>query len=492
MKKLYSPHSRIVVVMFPLRAETAHDGSTYPRLISTLSVLDDITSLYEVGEGGIFMFPARGPARYFGGEAVMSQHVHSTLKSLFPDEQCGVGIGDSRFVARIAALHSVDVQSPVCISSVDTPDLLSRLPVTTLTDHGFVNSDIVSIFQRLGLHTLEKIVALGEAALVDRFGSSGRDVFAIAIGDEISSFSPLPDHSSISVTCDFDNETQHSLSEAMNNSEIVLSIMQPFILNFTESLSRHGVQCLRMRILCETENTERSERIWSDSRGFTQLSVRERLAWQLNHWFRDAENDNSPTSWITRIVIDAIYCRPFTGVQETFWGGRSENTERMTRALSRVATIHDGISITVPQWQGGRDIVTYKNVKAAEVDLDDLHNESVSGASREWNGGLPPPRPIMVFNHPRPVVVCDEQHQSIFVTGRHELSGIPTNVILDNDASWEVVSWAGPWPVEERWWDPQRWRRHARLQVLVRKGEVSTVWLLSIESRQWGIVGIYH
>jgi len=57
--------------------------------------------------------------------------------------------------------------------------------------------------------------------------------------------------------------------------------------------------------------------------------------------------------------------------------------------------------------------------------------------------------------------------------------GEPTRVVVD---------WAGPWPVEERWWEPDGGRRRARLQVTVRDGPAL---LLACENSRWRVEGIY-
>jgi protein ImuB len=56
-----------------------------------------------------------------------------------------------------------------------------------------------------------------------------------------------------------------------------------------------------------------------------------------------------------------------------------------------------------------------------------------------------------------------------------------------------VLRHAGPWPVEERWWDPLRRRRLARVQVLVREVRTNTerVLLLGLENREWSLLARY-
>ena len=52
----------------------------------------------------------------------------------------------------------------------------------------------------------------------------------------------------------------------------------------------------------------------------------------------------------------------------------------------------------------------------------------------------------------------------------------------------EVVGWAGPWPLDERWWDPRRHRRLARLQVVTADGAAH---LVLAEHRSWWVAATY-
>jgi protein ImuB len=50
------------------------------------------------------------------------------------------------------------------------------------------------------------------------------------------------------------------------------------------------------------------------------------------------------------------------------------------------------------------------------------------------------------------------------------------------------MGWSGPWPADERWWDPAAARRRARLQVLLDDG---TAHLLVIEQGRWRLEATY-
>ena len=74
------------------------------------------------------------------------------------------------------------------------------------------------------------------------------------------------------------------------------------------------------------------------------------------------------------------------------------------------------------------------------------------------------------------------------VTGRGALTAVPDTVSIDGRAPQAVTAWAGPWPLEERWWDPERQRRMARFQLTTEHG---AALLAVVENQQWWITAIY-
>jgi len=45
-----------------------------------------------------------------------------------------------------------------------------------------------------------------------------------------------------------------------------------------------------------------------------------------------------------------------------------------------------------------------------------------------------------------------------------------------------IDAWAGPWPIDELWWDSDQARQVARFQIT---GVDGSAWLLIIENDQW-------
>jgi protein ImuB len=84
--------------------------------------------------------------------------------------------------------------------------------------------------------------------------------------------------------------------------------------------------------------------------------------------------------------------------------------------------------------------------------------------------------------------VLDAAGRPVGVTGRGLVTAEPGQVAVAGAPPSPVVAWAGPWPVDERWWDPASARRRARLQVVLPGGEAH---LLGLEGGRWEVEGTY-
>ena len=74
------------------------------------------------------------------------------------------------------------------------------------------------------------------------------------------------------------------------------------------------------------------------------------------------------------------------------------------------------------------------------------------------------------------------------VTGRALVSAPPARLSADGGPLLAVISWAGPWPVTERWWRPESARRRARFQLVADDG---SAWLAAVQDGQWLIEASY-
>jgi protein ImuB len=465
----------------------AHSYRTYEHVVRAVTT---VSPLVEVEEPGRLVFAARGPARYFGGEQAVVAQVQALVAAAGLGE-FGVGVGGSRLVACAAAVSAVGT-TPLVVAEPATARFLAELPVDALSTLAGASVEITELFGRLGLHTCGAVAGLGERALIERFGLEGRQIHRLVAGSEERMLDPGAPPPDIVRAVNFD--------APLVAVGTVVSSSRRCIEDALSAVAVTGRQCVRVLLACETDNAETNERIWTEPRGFDAPGVAQRLSWQLDGWLMAPSGDDADavSSGVVRVVVTPLECRDVLVDQPLLWGGNRENAERAARAVSLAMATGAAKSVTVPQWSGGRDVSgEYERVPVDLVDLRDAHaaEERVQrgrNVPRQWRGTLPSPSPAVVHSPPLPVEVFDAAGTQVVVTGRHELSAPPSRVVVGR-SGFEVLAHAGPWPVEERWWDPLRRRRVARVQVLVREDRAGTerVLLLVREEGKWALLARY-
>lgn len=98
-----------------------------------------------------------------------------------------------------------------------------------------------------------------------------------------------------------------------------------------------------------------------------------------------------------------------------------------------------------------------------------------------------------------PVELLDAERNPIRVTGRGLFTADPAWLVAPGRED-RLRWWAGPWPVDERWWDPQREGpgsgRTARVQALLEdspeNGAPGRALLLCYRLRRWYLEGSYE
>jgi protein ImuB len=83
--------------------------------------------------------------------------------------------------------------------------------------------------------------------------------------------------------------------------------------------------------------------------------------------------------------------------------------------------------------------------------------------------------------------VLDADGGPVSVGSRGVMSARPAWVVIGDGPRWAVGAWAGPWPLEERWWEAGG-RRRARVQVCTADGNC---YLLAREKRRWWVEATY-
>lgn len=476
-----------------VRLETHHpdrDARAFEHVVRT--VAQRVPRL-ECTEAGTLLFAARGPSRYFGGDEAMAAMVVSEAAAAIGAGLAaatatgpGLGVADGRFAATVAARASARRGGPVVVPpGVDaTATFLAPLPVRLLAEAAGVDPAFVNLLQRLGLQRLGEFAALQHADVVGRFGPLGGFAHRLAsAGDD-----RLPGTTDPPVG----REVQRVFDEPLHHSDAVVFVARQMAAELVGSLE--GLVCTRLVVVAETEHGERCERVWYRSTGLGVSAMVERVRWQLDAWARD----DVLTAGVAMLRLDPVEVRVDDGTQVTLWGGATDADERALRAVARLSSIAGEQRVLVPTAAGGRQPHDrYAWTPAALVDL--AHRERTDGVPGPWPGHLPSPSPGVTWSPPLPARLAAADGSPVTVSGRGVLQAAPVSLHIDTRGApptarqlagaHTVQSWAGPWPLDERWWDTRRSRRLARLQVLTTGG---VLVLLGLERGEWHVWAEYR
>jgi protein ImuB len=461
----------------------------------------ELSPRLDVVEPGWISLLARGPARYFGGDhaltELLSQRLGETLAEAGgPVTMVGVGVADGRFASSIAARLAVRRAGAVIVEPGSSPAFCSDLPIGWLQTLGECDAELVELFGRLGLRRLGDLAALSAVDVLGRFGNPGVHAHRLASGADTrptSTTDPAPER-----------RIDHVLDDPVAQSSAVVFIAKQLADELAETLAADGRVCTRLVVVLESEHGERSERSWYRSAGLSAAAMVERVRWQLDAWInlpRGSEQELTGGVVLVRLVPDEV--RADDGMQLGLWGGQSDADRRAARAIARLTTLTSDDAVTVPVWHGGRlPADRYRWVPAVTVDLDGRaravsSSGTGSGPTGPWPGALPSPSPATVFADPHPAELLDEHGEAVRVSARGAVSGRPATLVLltgGEATGWKrgrprrIVAWAGPWPIEERWWEPDRHRRLARFQVVTDDGDG---FLVVAEHRRWWVSARY-
>jgi protein ImuB len=423
-----------------------------------VAAIETICPRVEIVRPGLCALATRGPSRYFGGDAALTERVSALLPA------ARIGIADGPFAAVLAARQGV------LVAPGESPAFLAPFPVSALD-----RPELADLLRRLGIRTLDAFAALPSTDVLARFGPDGELAHRLASGlDErpLDARTPPPD---LTVAMELDPPADQVDRAAFGARQLAHELH--------EELGRRGLACTRIAIEAETEHGEFLSRLWRHDGALTPGMIAERVRWQVDGWL-NREWGGRPTGGITmlRLVPDEV--GPDNGHQHGFWGGRataagggsSYADDRISRALARVQGMLGPEAVVTAACAGGRGPAEQIRL----IPWGDARDDDVT-ALAPWPGRVPAPAPAVVSRAPCSVV--DKEGEAVGVNGRGLVTAPPSQL---NGVG--VVGWAGPWPVDERWWDPAAHRRRARFQLATADGRA---YLAAVEGRQWFIEATY-
>ena len=443
-----------------------------------VTVVQGFSPRVEVLRPGTCAIGARGPARYFGGEEVLARKIIDAVARL--GFACQVGVADGLFAAQLAAQMGM----ATIVAPGGTPAFLAPHPVGSLG-----NPELADLLPRLGIRTLGEFAALSAAEAANRFGSTGALAHRLARGPGPRPLVPRPPSVDLSVSVVFDPPAERA--------EPVAFAAKALAERLHAGLAARGLACVRVQVQVICTDGQEIARLWRHDGLLSSLAVAERVRWQLGGWraAQDARGRGVTAPGrlpfadeaialggiaLLRLVPDQLVRN--TGRQLGLWGETAVD-DRVARAALRVQAMLGHDSVVRPLLAGGRS-------PADQVTLVPFGDaaDPLFPADRPWPGRLLAPAPATVYPVPRSAKVTDESGAAVTVTGRALMSAPPAWLSAHGEPWLAITSWAGPWPLTERWWCPAISRRQARFQLVAEDG---SAWLAVVQDGQWLIEASY-
>lgn len=451
-------------------ADPVRDHRVFAPLIARL---EDLAPGVQLLAPGLCALRARGPSRYYGGEAAAA----TALAGALVEEgvvDVRAGVADGPFTAEQAARAATTAQDPVrIVPPGEAAAFLAPLPVSQLGD-----PVIVDLLARLGVQTLGQLAALPAERLVERFGPQGARLHDLAAGADsrpVTPRTPPPElHREIAFEPPLELAEQVAFGTRMAAEQ------------FIAALGAADLVCTELRVIVTGERGERSSRVWLHPGAFDAAGVVDRVRWQLA--------EQGLRSAVAQVRLEPERVDDAAHHVRALFGSGPE--ERVHHALSRVQAMIGHRGVVTPAVGGGRWLLERQVLVPWGDVVDGASAGAMAGTARRsatatsdrpWPGSLPDPLPATVFSEPLPVAVVDAEGDMVAVDGRGEPTATPVRLEIAG-RSRAIESWAGPWPVIERTWDPSRARRAHRFQV-VDSGQ--TAWLLVCEAGVWHAEGRY-
>ncbi len=444
----------------------------------------------EVVRPGLVAVPARGPARYFGSELAVAERIVDVVAAQ-AGVRCQIGIAEGLFAATLAA-HRGLLVAPAGSAGFLAPLSIAELHQSTAgVDRAAVDrTALVDLLHRLGLRTLGAFAALPVDDIASRFGPGGVRAHRLAQGLDERPLARRDPPADLTVTRRFDPPLDRVDAAAFASRQPAEQLHA--------ALAARGLACVRLGVGACTGAGEELHRVWRCAEPLTASGIADRVRWQLDGWLStrgsrpDSVDDSTLQAGLGGITLLQLIPEEVIGgqaLQRGLWGESGEDDERAGQALVRVQAMLGPEAVCTGVIGGGRD-------PTDRVRLVPWGDESAPARAADppWPGRLLAPSPSRVPARPPPAEVLDDAGCGIGVSGRGRLTGVPHRIAIAGDLPRRVLTWAGPWLVEERWWEPGGGRRCARLQAVLDAGSAATepyAVLLACAAGRWRVEGIY-
>ncbi len=432
----------------------------------------------EVIRPGRCALAAKGPSRYYGGERDAGADAFGQLVRTSLDEAgytSVIGIADGPFAAEQAArLAERAGRRELAFPPGESASSLAPLPIDALD-----RAELVDLLRRLGIRTLGAFAALPARQILSRFGRDGLVAHQLAGGHDgrrLATRRPPPELA-----------TDIAFEPPVERVDQVAFAIRGTAERLVTGLADRDLVCTCLRVEIHTERDEPRSRQWRHPRWFNATDAVDRVRWQLQGTRTAAGSPAEElTSGVTRVRLIPDDVARTGAYQDGLWGDQAPD-ERIHRAFTRVQSMLGHEAVVTVVLSGGR-------APDERMTLVPWGDEITPArpTSQPWPGHLPPPVPATVFPQLEPVAVLDSAGRVVEVSERGVVSEECRLLCRETSDKSAIVGWAGPWPADERWWDPQAAIRCARFQVACADGSAFVLrYEVADEASHWWIEASY-
>ncbi len=454
------------------QADEGRDARAFEPVAGAVAAL---IPLIEVLRPGLVVIPARGAARFFGGEERAAERLVDAASSVGAESLAG--IADEVFTAALAARRGVVVPPG------GSAAFLAPLPIAELGAEpalaGDDRTDLLDLLRRLGLRSIGAFAELSASDVATRFGADAIAAHrqASAVADRPPSTAALPPGL----------EAELRPDPPIDRVDAAAFAGRALAAELHDRLSAAGVACLRLEVSAVAENGMRHSRIWRCAEPLTPEGTADRVRWQIDGWLT-AGRSGGPGAPISLLRLEPVEVVDAGALQAGMWGDEADGAARFRRELVRVQGLLGGEAVRIGVRSGGRGPAE----RVTWVPLgDEVLPDRDPGAP--WPGALPEPAPSVLVTGAA-VAVTDAAGAAVRVTERGGFTGEPTHLTWGS-RDWALRWWAGPWLIDERWWAPGAAAEpRARAQVLLEAapGRDDGRALLLHYAGGWEVEGVYE
>ncbi|MEV0467568.1 DNA polymerase Y family protein [Nocardia tengchongensis] len=469
----------------------------------------------EVLRPGMLALAARGAARFFGSEEAAAERLVDAVAAV--GVECQIGIADELSTAVFAARRAA------LVPSGKGAEFLAPMPISELAGEPVLAAprrvELVDLLHRLGLRRIGDFAALTPAEVASRFGADAIVAHRCARA--------VPERPPAARLPAADLTVEQRCDPPIERVDMAAFAGRMLAAELHTKLSAAAVACTRLVIHAETEAGEQFSRIWRCAEPLTPDSTADRIRWQLDGWLthraldrarayratRGADRngrgawrsgsapadgyepdpvdheDSGPDAAITLLRLEPVEVVSAGALQLGLWGGVGEDEERARRALIRVQSLLGGDAVRMGVLSGGRG-------PEERITMVTLGDEPVpeTDPAQPWPGRLPEPAPALVLTHHPEVRVEAADGTPIWVSDRGMFTADPARLQWGS-SSWRLSGWAGPWPVDDRWWAHRfedGFAARAQVQLDAEDKTRLRALLLIGYNNAWHVEGLYE